>query len=70
MSSAESHSSSNPVDSNSAGVNLNPAGVNLNPADVNLNREIIKHIIDSKVNSSSVSAVVEDLTKKEMKNYI
>ena len=31
--------------------------------------EIIKHVINTEVNKSNVSAVVNDITKKEMKKY-
>jgi len=32
--------------------------------------EIIKHVINTEVNRSNVSAIVNDITKKEMKKYI
>ena len=44
--------------------------LNINKIATEVTGEVIKQIIDSDVNKSSVSAVVEDVAKKEMENNL
>ena len=43
---------------------------NINKIASEISTEVIKKIIDTEVNSSNVSAVVDDITKRKMVNYI
>ena len=43
---------------------------NINKIASEISAEVIKKIIDTEVNSSNVSAVVDDITKRKMVNYI
>ena len=44
--------------------------LNINKIAVELSSEIIKQTVETEVNRSNVSAIVEDVSKRDMKEYI
>ena len=44
--------------------------LNINKIAIEISRELIKEILKSEVNTSNVSAVVEDLSKKKVEKYL
>ena len=43
---------------------------NINRIAVEISSEIIKQIVETKVNASNVSAIVENISKREVEKYL